>query len=214
MLARRIGVARGWTVRVGMALAVAALVAKGAAQDGDEDTGDTEEPAQPAAPAGPPTVTGRDSASGSAGQLGMIFELGTTARLVVPPGLPIGNSRRMSFGISRQAPRPADVVEGFRRIGPVMSFDGAIDASRAPVVVSIRQPRDPVRPGHRLVLAMEQPSVCTPGRPPLPGGAAGLCSGWELIDARWENGRLSADLRAPGGFRLTFGQVPVAPASP
>jgi len=178
-----------------------------AAQEEDED-GEEEEPAQPPAPTGPPTVTGRDSATGSVGQLGMIFEL-SSARLVVPPHLPIGNSRRMTFATSRQAPRPNDIAPGFHRIGPVLSFDGAIDATSAPVVVSIRQRNDPSRPNLRLVLAVEQPAICNAEHSQrLPSGAQGLCSGWDLVDARFADGQLSGDMRTPGGFRLAFGSVP------
>jgi hypothetical protein len=195
-----------WLAIFALALAITGPIA---AQDEEEEEDGEEEPAQPPAPTGPPSVTGRDSATGSVGQLGMIFEL-SSARLVVPPHLPIGNSRRMTFGTSRQAPRPNDVVAGFHRIGPVLSFDGAIDATSAPVVVSIRQRNDPSRPNLRLVLAMEQPAICNAQHTQrLPSGAQGLCSGWELIDARFADGQLSADMRTPGGFRLTFGSVPI-----
>jgi len=140
----------------------------------------------------------------------MIFEL-STARLVVPPNLPIGRSRRMTFAVSRQAPRANGVASGFHGVGSVFSFVGAIDATSAPVAVSLRQPRAPGRPNQRLVLAMEQPTICNAQHSqPLPGGSQGLCSGWQIIDAQWADGRLNAEIRTPGGFRLAFGWVPIA----
>lgn len=162
-------------------------------------------------PSGPPTTRGRTEASAAVGQAGMIFELGIHARLVVPPRLPIGSSRRMRFAQARGAFDPSRVAPGFRRIGPVLFFDGAIDATSSPVVVSIRQPRNPARPGQRLVLAMEQATICREGLVPLPN-VSNLCSGWELLDARHDpaEGRLVAELRTPGGYRLVFGTVPRA----
>jgi len=58
---------------------------------------------------------------------------------------------------------------------------------------------------------LEQPSICREGLPPLEG-AGGLCSGWELIDARYSESerRLSASMTTPGGHRLMFGWVPRA----
>ncbi len=172
---------------------------------------DDEEPSeQAAAPSGPPVVSGRTEAVGFVTRQGMTFELSRGARLVIPPDLPVGASRRTVFAVSRQRPRNDHVAEGFRRFGDVLSFDGAIDATRAPVVVSVRAPRSPARPNERLVLAMEQAAMCNAQHDqPLPSGAAGLCSSWVLLDARHEDGRLVAEMPTPGGFRLVFGTVPV-----
>ena len=165
----------------------------------------------PAAPTGPETVTGRSEAVGSVTPRGLIFELSQGgARLEVPPGLPVGASRRTVFAVSRQRPQSEHIAEGFRRYGDVLSFDGAIDATRAPVRVSVRARRSPARPDERLVLAMEQAAMCNAQHTQrLPSGAAGLCSSWVLIDARLEGDRLIAELPTPGGFRLVFGTVPV-----
>lgn len=185
-----------------LALAGLFLAAPTFAQDDDP----TEAAAEPA---GPPTVSGRTEAVGFVTREGMIFELTGRARLVVPANLPVGASRRTVFAISRQRPQSADVAEGFRRYGDVLSFDGAIDATRAPVVVSVRARRSPARPNERLVLAMEQAAMCNAQHTqPLPSGAAGLCSSWILIDARHEGDRLVAEVPTPGGFRLVFGAVP------
>jgi hypothetical protein len=177
------------------------------AQDDDDD--ESEAAAAPAAPTGPPTTAGRDEAQAAVGQAGMIFELRSGARAFIPPGLPIGSSRRIRFAETRATFRPDHVASGFRRVGPVLQLDAAIDATRSPVVVSLRQPRDPSRPGQRLVLAMEQPTICREGLDPLPS-APSLCSAWELVEARFEGGRLEARLPTPGGYRLVFGTVPFA----
>lgn len=187
---------------VALALAGLLLAAPTLAQD--------EEPTEaPAEPAGPPTVSGRSEAVGFVTRQGMIFEITGRARLVIPPNLPVGQSRRTVFALSRQRPQNRDVAEGFRRFGDVLSFDGAIDATRAPVVVSVRARRSPARPNERLVLAMEQAAMCNAQHTqPLPTGAAGLCSSWTLIDARHEGDQLVAEVPTPGGYRLVFGAVP------
>lgn len=156
---------------------------------------------------GPETVSGRNEAVGYLTARGMIFELARGARLEVPANLPVGTSRRTVFKISRQRPRSEDVAAGFRRFGDVLSFDAAINATRAPVRVSVRARRSPARDGERLVLAMEQAAMCNDEHS-QPLGQSGLCSSWVLIDARHEGDRLVADLPTPGGYRLVFGTVP------
>lgn len=162
-----------------------------------------------AAEEGMPTTTGRDEAQAAVGQRGMIFVLHNKARAIVPPGLPIGDARRIRFAVARGRFVPDRVAPGFRRIGPVLSFDGAINATSRPVQISISQPADPSRPTLRLVLAMEQPTICREGLDRLPD-AANLCSTWELVEARYDPGekRLIAELPTPGGYRLVFGTVP------
>lgn len=177
-----------------------ALVALG--QDEEETT----------PPAGPRHESGRTEATAVIGTDGGDLEIThSKARIVIPAGLRTGVGRRMTFSESRNRPSNDDVAEGFSRIGPCFEFDGAIDASSNPIVISMRQPRNPARATTRLVLAMEQPAMCMEGMEPLPGGAAGLCTSWELLDARYDEGesRVMADIRSPGGHRLLFGTVPV-----
>ncbi len=92
----------------------------------------------------------------------------------------------------------------------MLSFDAAIDATRAPVQVSVRARRSPARDGERLVLAMEQAAMCNAQNTERLGGS-GLCSSWVLIDARHEGERIVAETTTPGGYRLVFGTVPVPP---
>lgn len=202
-------------VRVGL-LVLAAFTAEAtlartlSAQD---DEPDEEGETTPPAPTGPPTRTGTRDVTAAVGQDGMTFELHNKARLFIPPHLPIGSARRMTFAESRDRFAPAEVhgsMAGshFTRIGPVLSFDGAINASSAPVVVSIHQPHDPSRAGQQLVLAMEQATICVEGMSHI-AGSTSLCSGWELLEAHYDDAthRLSAEMRTPGGYRLVFGNL-------
>lgn len=184
-----------------------------AQEDADEEEEGADDEAAPAAPAGPPTRTGAREVTAAVGQDGMTFELHDKARLFVPPHLPIGSARRMTFADSSARFTPAEVhgaMAGsrFTRIGPVLSFDGAINASSAPVVVSIHQPHDPARAGQQLVLAMEQATICSEGMSHITGSTS-LCSGWELLEAHYDDAshRLSAAMRTPGGYRLVFGNL-------
>jgi hypothetical protein len=194
----------------------AALVHSLAAQDEDDE--EEEAATTPPAPAGPPTKAGGREAIAAVGQAGMTFELHNKARLFVPADLPIGSARRMRFAESTDRFAPSEVhgsMAGstFTRIGPVLSFDGAINATSAPVVVSIHQPRDPSRAGQHLVLAMEQATICAEGMSHVPGSTS-LCSGWEIIPATWSASRLSASLPTPGGFRLVFGNLSIPEEAP
>ena len=195
-----------WLSLVG-ALALPALVSLSAAPAHGQDD-DAAGPSDEAMPEPPPPVTsGRGALEAVVGQRGMTFEFVGKARLVVPPGLPIGNARRMHVAESRAPFRPTDVAPGFRRLGPIVAFDGAVNATSSPITFAVRLPRDPSREGLRIVLAMEQAAICHDGATPL-AGAGGLCSGWELVAARWEAGELRAELPSPGGYRLSFGTVP------
>ncbi len=174
---------------------------------------DEEEEAAPSTPSGPPTKAGGREVVAAVGQAGMTFELHNKARLFVPPDLPIGSARRMRFAESTDRFAPSEVhgaMPGstFTRVGPVLTFDGAINATSAPVIVSIHQPRDPSRAGQHLVLAMEQATICAEGMSHVPGSTS-LCSGWEIIPATWASSRVSAELRTPGGFRLVFGNLSI-----
>lgn len=181
----------GWSVR---------------AQDDEEEAAPTEAPAEPT---GPPMASGRTDVTAVVGTRGMTFELRSHAQVFIPAGLPTGAGRSITFAEVRTRVDNATVAPGFNRLGALMSFNGALNATSNPVVISIRQPSNPLRDDRRVVLAMEQPSICREGLPPLEG-AGGLCSGWELIDARYADGRLSASMTTPGGHRLMFGWVPRA----
>ena len=154
-----------------------------------------------------PTFSGRDRASGAVSfEHGAVFELGNGAKLFIPAGNRISRSHVMIFSNARQAPRPANVAQGFMRQGPTMNFDAAIDASTAPVEVSVRMRTAPHRPHMKLVLAVEEPGICDATHTERITGP--LCSHWRLLDAEFADGRLVAHLSSPGGFRLQFGLAP------
>lgn len=187
------------------------LVAAAVAQD-EEVEAATPSPTESApTPEGPPTATGRSEVNAVVGPRGMTFELHSKARVFIPAGLPTGTGRRISFAEVRGRVDADQVAPGFTRLGNLMSFNGALNATSNPVIVSIRQTSDPRRDNRRLVLAMEQPTICREGLSPLEG-AGGLCSGWELIEASYDEGerRMSAPMTTPGGHRLMFGWIPLA----
>lgn len=158
-----------------------------------------------------PQITGRDRATGTVGQAGAEFVLANGATLLLPSGLPIGNSRTLTFATAGRAPRPASVAPGFVRQGGVYAFDGAINAETAPLVMSVTVRNLAAKPNHDLVIAVEQATICdAQHRERIEGGQ--LCSGWVLSPATYDAGvkKISAEVGAPGGFRLMFGWVPSA----
>lgn len=170
------------------------------AQDAQDDT-------EAAPVAGPPVHTGRDRATGPASRAtGAIYELAAGVRLVVPAGLPIG-SRTFVFAESRARLRAAEVAEGFVAVGKSYSFDGAIDATRAPLELSVAARNFRAQPGKRLVLAVETPGSCDATHTTTLVGP--LCSTWQLVDARYDENaaRLLATIPTPSGYRLQFGTV-------
>jgi len=181
------------------------------AQDAPE-----EEDAAPAPPAPQqPIYRGRDRATGHASNaLGAAYELGNGAKLVLPAGNRISSSQTFTLSVSRAAPRPSEVATGFVRQGPVLAFEGQIDASRAPVELSLKQRSLRMRPGTKVVLAMEIAGICDATHTTRLGGP--LCSHWRLLDAQFDaaGGRLVAQIPSPGGRRLVFGFVPDAQPAP
>ena len=102
MSMRRVAIALA-TLSLMLALASPPLRAQ---EDADGEAAQIEPAAAPTAP----TVTsGRDEAQAAVGQAGMTFELRSGLRVFVPPGLPIGASRRMRLATSRAA-LPLDIV--------------------------------------------------------------------------------------------------------
>ena len=177
---------------------------------------DTEEDPPAAAPAPqPPVHRGRDRTTGQASHtLGATYELANGAKLVLPAGIRISTSQTFTFSASRAPLRPTEVAPGFVRQGPVLDFDGQIDASRAPIELSVKQRTLRPRPNTKLVLAMEFAGICDATHTARLGGP--LCAHWRLLDAQFDaaGGRLVALLPSPGGHRLVFGSVPDAQPAP
>lgn len=200
---------RSWLAALLLGSTALALTAVGvSAQDTPDETAEPPPPPPPQQP----VFTGRDRASGQAGNaLGARFELGNGAVLVLPAGNRISSSQTFNFSASRTPFRPSDVLVGFVRQGAVLAFDGQIDASRAPVEVSMRQRTLTARPNMKLVLAMEIAGICNATHTARLGGP--LCSHWRTLDAHHDpaTGRIVAQMPAPGGYRLVFGWIPDAP---
>lgn len=203
---------RSWLAALLLSGAVFALSSFGASAQ-QAPPAEPEEPATPPPPQ-QPVYRGRDRATGQAGNvLGATYELANGAKLVLPGGNRISSAHTFNFSAPRGPLRPTDVAPGFVKLGAVLAFDGQIDASRAPVELSIRQPRLTPRPNTNLVLAMEIAGICDATHTTHLGGP--LCAHWRILDATHDAtaGRVTAQLAAPGGYRLVFGFVPdAAPA--
>ena len=159
-----------------------------------------------------PTHTGRREADGAIGQAGAILELtGDRGRptLTLPPGLPIGHSRILSFSIARQRPQPRQIHERFVRFGPTLNFSGAINATRNPLTLTYLSRREPTRRGMKLILAVEKAGFCTEANERYSLGS-GLCSTWEIVETTYDEtaGLIRATINEPGGRRLQLGWVP------
>jgi hypothetical protein len=138
---------------------------------------------------------------------GAIFDLGGGLTLTFPKGLPVGRSRLVTLQKAR--PIPAQLVPGkFKPVGPALEFSGAFNTSGKPIVLAFSSKQNPIKRGQKLVVAMEVGSFCEgPNKAfKLKGG---LCSGFELHDAEYDEGdkRLVANLSSTGGLRMQFGVV-------
>lgn len=170
-------------------------------------------PVEPPAQSGEtPTHSGRRETDGAIGQAGAILELtGDRGRptLTLPPGLPIGSSRILSFAIARQRPQARQIHERFVRFGPTLTFSGAINATRTPLVLTYRSRRQPTRRGMKLILAVEKAGFCTEENQQYSLGS-GLCSTWEIVETTFDEaaGLVRAEIGEPGGRRLQLGWIP------
>lgn len=186
-----------WLAALVMAIGLNLPLMGVAQEDGDEP------------PSGPPVHEATQSVEAPIGQAGAIMRLGNGMTLTLPPGLPIGNSRILSFSRSRRNPRPAAVYNGFRSVGPSVSFNGAINATRSPLVLTFRQPRFTARNGFRLVLIAEEPGLCQDHNRRQTMGN-GLCSEWRAHDASYDADArvIRGEIPVSGGHRLQFGWLP------
>ena len=91
----------------------------------------------------------------------------------------------------------------------IHAADAAIAPKMGSLVPALSSKQNPIKPGMKLVVAMEIGSFCEgPNKAyKLKGG---LCSGFELHDSEYDEAgkRLAAKLRSTGGLRMQFGLVP------
>ena len=189
-----------WFGRASLLAAGALLLCLGVAAAEDD---------APEGGAGMPAHTGKHTVSAAIGQKGARLSLKNGWSLLLPSGLPIGNSRLLTLKVSRRRAKGKEIADGFVPMGPTVEFDGAINATESPLLAMYEAKRFRQRRGHRLVLASEYGGFCEGERVGRKLGG-GLCAQWRLVDATLDKtaGQLRAKLELPGGHRLQFGSVP------
>jgi hypothetical protein len=175
--------------------------------------GSADSPLQKAAAPGSnetPTFTGRGKVTDAINtDTGAVFDIGGGIVMAFPKGLPVGRSRIVT--LEKAKPLPTKLIPGFKPLGTAVEFSGALSTAEKPIEFAAAVKADPSQHGMKLVLAMEVGTFCEPANKayPLKGG---LCSGFELQDARYDAAgkRLLARLASTGGLRMQFGLVPEA----
>jgi hypothetical protein len=140
---------------------------------------------------------------------GAIFEVGGDITLTLPKGLPIGHSRLLTLKTTTDKPALSQIHPSFQRLGATLHFNGALSTAAAPIILAVSLKRSPLKPGLKLVLAIEEAGLCT-GKNKGSKLGHGLCSAWRTVDAQYdsEGGKMVAKLTSTGGYRLQFGLVP------
>jgi len=158
-----------------------------------------------------PTFSGKGKVTEAInGDTGAVFDIGGGITMMFPKGLPVGRSRLVTLQKARGR-LPTKLIAGFKPVGPALDFTGAFNTSGKPIVLAYSSKQNPIKRGQKLVVAMEVGTFCEKENKAfkLKGG---LCSGFELQDAEYDDGskRLLAKLRSTGGLRMQFGTVPDA----
>lgn len=166
--------------------------------------------AQSKSPEAMPTHTGKGKVTEAVDtKKGAIFDIGHGITILLPRGLPIGNSRVLTLKKTGKRPNPGQIQKGFQRFGDTVEFTGALATSGKPIILAISMKKDPSKRGMKLVLAVEEAGLCTNENKKYKVGK-GLCSSWRLVDAVYDasGSRVLAKLTSTGGHRLQFGWVP------
>lgn len=139
--------------------------------------------------------------------VGAEFQLGKDVVMRFPVGLPVGHSRLVTLKRGRSI-SPKQVGDSFSPLGPTLDFNGALAADDQEIELRLLTKSDPEKSGKRLVLAMEIGTFCEDHNKRYKL-KSGLCSGWELVDARYDaqTGAIRAKLHSTGGLRMQFGLV-------
>jgi hypothetical protein len=143
---------------------------------------------------------------------GAVFDIGGGISMLFPRGLPVGHSRLVTLEKGKKRPDTNQVKPGFKAEGPVLEFNGALSANREPMVLAMKVKKEPVKAGHRLVLAVEVGGFCEEHNKQYKL-KSGLCSDWQIVDVEYDEAgkRVIAKLKSTGGLRLQFGFLPDAP---
>ncbi|HEX7477070.1 MAG TPA: hypothetical protein VF331_04645 [Polyangiales bacterium] len=158
---------------------------------------------------GLPTFSGKGSVTQAIDTVtGAVFDLGAGITMTFPKGLPVGHSRLITLKKAGKKPSGAQIQKGFSAVGTALEISVPLNAPDAPIVLAQSWKSDPRKLHQRLVLAMEVGTLCTQENKAFKLNG-GLCSGWELIDARYDDSdkRLIAELHSTGGLRMVFGTV-------
>jgi hypothetical protein len=156
-----------------------------------------------------PTFSGKGKVTEAINaDVGAVFDIGGGITLMFPKGLPVGRSRLVTLQKARGGLPTKLIAGGFKPVGPALDFTGAFNTSGKPMVLSIPQRSNPIKRGQKLVVAMEVGTFCEKQNKAFKL-KNGLCSGFELHDAEFDDGgkRLLAKLRSTGGLRMQFGVV-------
>ena len=164
------------------------------------------------APSGEPkVVTGESSVSDSADTgAALIFEMAGVA-LEFPACTPGADVRVITTSWeTKDRPNPSRIHPNFSRHAATIRVDHVIEAREsAPLLVRLHSKRELIKPGEKLVLAVESSGECDAqhARDQLDDGG---CAHWQLFDTHYDasHSEMVASIPATGGHRLQFGWVP------
>lgn len=108
----------------------------------------------------------------------------------------VGASGQALLRVAAERARSDEIAAGFVPVGPSVELLGVHGSAD----VSFTADQFRVRAGHRLVLAIERAEPC-----------ANAAACWQLVPARYEQGRCLAHVPEAFGGRLQFGSLPERP---
>jgi hypothetical protein len=159
----------------------------------------------------PKVVTGESEVSDSADTgAALIFEVAGVA-LEFPACTPGADVRVITTSWeTKERPNPSRIHASFTRHAATLRVDQVIEArASAPLLVRLHSKRELVKPGEKLVLAVESSVECDAQHPrdKLDDGG---CAHWQLFDTHYDasHNEMVASIPATGGHRLQFGWVP------
>lgn len=169
-----------------------------------------EDDAKKSEPGGMPTYTGKGKVHKAIDMdTGAIFDIGGGVTMTFPKGIPVGHSRLVTLKFSRKRPPASLIHPKFKPQGKAISFSGAFNARRTPMVLAMKVRSEPRKRGYKLVLAIEEAGFCEKKNKKFKVGK-GLCSTWRTVDAEYDHGskRIIARIESTSGLRLQFGWIP------